>query len=292
MVSRSGFALIMTMLPRASGSPDPEGAQDLLVDGHVHCHSCFDRDEFFDHAAANLGAAAGVRGSVARCLMLTESAGDHFFQDLLEEVGGVGQEGWSVRTTAEDESVLVSRTGDTTIVVVAGTQIVTRERLEVLALGSRAEFGSGLSLSEALSAVSASGAIPVIPWGFGKWWSARGRLVDALLRGPVVPRFFLGDNGGRPRIAPAPRLFQLAAERGVGVLPGSDPLPFPNQVCKVGGYGFALRGAFSPDRPAASVKRILAGLTRSPEPFGRRESVPGFLRAQIGMQWRLRSGIR
>ena len=266
--------------------------QKILVDGHVHGHSCFDTGEFFDRAAANLDAAAGEGGEAARCLMLTESAGDHFFDDLLRKLGGAGQNGWSVTPTAEDESVLASRAGDTTLVVVAGTQIVTRERLEVLALGSRAEFGPGLSLSEAVSAVATSGAIPVIPWGFGKWWSARGRFVEALLRGQDVPRFFLGDNGGRPRIAPTPRLFQLAAERGVGVLPGSDPLPFPNQVGKVGGYGFVLRGAFTPERPAASVKRILAGLTRSPESFGRRESVPGFVRAQLGMQWRLRSGNR
>lgn len=266
--------------------------QKILVDGHVHGHSCFDTREFLDRAAANLDAAAGEGEAAARCLMLTESAGDHFFEELLKEVGGAGQKGWSVRPTAEEESVFVSRERGATLTLVAGTQIVTRERLEVLALGSRADFGSGLSLFEALSAASAAGATPVIPWGFGKWWSARGRLVEALLRRSDAPRFFLGDNGGRPRIAPTPRLFHLAAERGVAVLPGSDPLPFPNQVGKVGGYGFVLRGDFAPDRPAASVKRILAGLTRSPESFGRRESVPGFLRAQLGMQWRVRSGIR
>jgi len=261
--------------------------QKILVDGHVHGHACFDTGAFFDHAAANLDA-AGEGGEAARCLMLTESAGDHFFEDLCEKAGRAGDRGWSVGATPEDESVLVSREGRATLVVVAGRQIVTRERLEVLSLGSRAAFGPGLSLSEAVSAVADAGAMPVIPWGFGKWWSARGRCVEALLRAPELPRFFLGDNGGRPRIAPTPRLFKLAAERGVGVLPGSDPLPFPNQVSKVGGYGFVLHGVFTPERPAASVKRILAGLTRSPEPFGRRESVPGFVRAQLGMQWRLR----
>ena len=266
--------------------------QKILVDGHVHGHSCFDTLEFFDHAAANFNAADGVGGTAARCLMLTESAGDHFFEDLFEKTGRAGRASWSVRATAESESVLVSRGADTTLVVVAGSQIATRERLEVLALGSRAVFRPGLSLFEAVSAAAAAGAVPVIPWGFGKWWLARGRLVDALLRAPDVPRFFLGDNGGRPRIAPPPRLFHLAVERGVGVLPGSDPLPFPNQVSKVGGYGFVLRGTFAADWPAASVKRILAGLDGSPQAFGRRETVPGFVRAQLGMQWRLRRGMR
>ena len=269
-----------------------ESRWTILVDGHVHCHSCFDRDEFFDHAAANMSAAAGTGEGVARCLMLTESDGAHFFEGLLKMGRAISQNGWEVQPTAEDESVLVSRAGGTTLVVVAGTQIVTRERLEVLALGSRAEFGSGLSLSEAVSAAAAAGAIPVIPWGFGKWWFARGRLVDALLRAPGMPRFFLGDNGGRLRMAAMPRLFHRAAERGVGILPGSDPLPFPNQVRKVGGYGFSLYGAFTPERPAASVKRILAGLDRSPQAFGFRESLPGFVRSQVGMQWRTRGGSR
>lgn len=264
----------------------------ILVDGHVHRHPCFDPGAFFDHAAANLDAASGKGEEAVRCLMLTESAGDHFFDELLEKAGKAGGEGWSVGVTAEDESVLVSREARTALMVVAGRQIVTRERLEVLALGTRAEFEGGLALSETLAAVSASRATPVIPWGFGKWWAARGRCVEGLLRRPDVPRFFLGDNGGRPRIASTPRLFRQAAERGIAVLPGSDPLPFPGQVGKVGGYGFVLRGDFAPDRPAASVKLILAGLNQSPPAFGRRESLPGFVRAQLGMQWRVRRGIR
>ena len=107
-----------------------------------------------------------------------------------------------------------------------------------------------------------------------------------------MPRFFLGDNGGRPRVASAPRLFRLAEERGIAVLPGSDPLPFPGQVRKVGGYGFVLTGDVVPERPAAGLKRILAGLTQSPPSFGRRESLPGFVRSQLGMQWLLRRGLR
>ena len=263
----------------------------ILVDGHVHRHPCFDPGAFFDHAAANFEAAAGTV-EAARCLMLSESAGDHFFDELLEGHGRPGTGGWSVDVTAEGESVRVFRAPQATLLVVAGRQIVTRERLEVLALGSRAEFKEGLPLSETLAAVSASGAIPVVPWGFGKWWAARGRCVEGLVRRPDVERFFLGDNGGRPRIASSPRLFQQAAERGIAVLPGSDPLPFPGQVRKVGGYGFVLQGAFDPERPAASVKRILAGLAQSPPAFGRRESVAGFVRAQLGMQWRVRRGIR
>jgi hypothetical protein len=264
----------------------------ILVDGHVHRHRCFDVGEFFSHATANFDAVEGARGKAARCLMLTESDGDHFFDELLESTGRVDSHGWSVRATAESESLLVSRGDEPTLVIVAGSQIVTQERLEVLALGSRANFASRLSLSQGVAGVAASGAVPVIPWGFGKWWSARGRIVEAVLRATDSPRFFLGDNGGRPRIAPSPRLFQLAAERGIAVLPGSDPLPFAHQVNKAGGYGFALEGDFDEERPAASVKRILAGLTRSPVPFGRRESVPGFVRAQLGMQWRMLSGTR
>jgi hypothetical protein len=267
-------------------------SRTILVDAHVHGHACYEPGAFFDHAAANFEAAAGHRGEAAGCLMLTESAGARFFDALLERAGSAGPDGWSVGLTGEAESLLVSRSSRPTLFVVCGRQVVTRERLEVLALGTQADFVDGLPISEALGLVSAAGAIPVIPWGLGKWWAARGRCVAELLERPGVPRFFLGDNGGRPRIAPAPRLFRRAAERGIAVLPGSDPLPFPGQVGKVAGYGFVLSGEFASERPAASVKRMLAGLTQSPAPFGRRESVAGFVRAQLGMQWRVRRGIR
>ena len=270
--------------------PTPEaGVIDILLDGHVHFHGCFDREGFFDSALANLCAgatAAGPPGRAVLCLLLTEGADEDFFEALSADRRIPGKGAWTVDPSGEDGSLLVSRRGTDSLILVAGRQIVTREGLEVLAIGRRARYPRGLAVRDAIEATLAQQAIPVIPWGFGKWWFARGQLLDALLHAPETPRLFLGDNAGRPQIAPAPRLFSVARERGFFVLPGSDPLPFPAQVRTVGRFGFALRGAWDATRPAESVKRLLAELSSQPRTFGRRESLAGFARSQVGMQLR------
>ena len=273
--------------------PTEAGVQDILLDGHVHFHGCFDREVFFESALVNLRsgeAAAGLPGKAALCLLLTEGADESFFDALCEERRGSMKGAWRVDSDGEDGSLLVSRDGADSLIVVAGRQIVTREGLEVLAIGRRAKYPRELSIREAIDATLAQQAIPVIPWGFGKWWFARGRLLDALLRAPATPRLFLGDNAGRPQIAPPPRLFSVARERGFFILPGSDPLPFPPQARNVGRFGFALRGAWDAARPAESIRRLLRELAHQPRTFGRREKLAGFARAQVGMQLRKWTG--
>ena len=51
----------------------------LLIDTHVHFHSCFDRDAFLDAAARNFARGAaelGIAGPFMGCLMLAETAED------------------------------------------------------------------------------------------------------------------------------------------------------------------------------------------------------------------------
>ena len=52
---------------------------------------------------------------------------------------------------------------------------------------------------------------------------------------------------------------QLARERGLTVIPGSDPLPFAGEERYAGTYGFIYQGAFDVSHPAASIGRMLAG---------------------------------
>ena len=274
--------------PPSDPTPEP-GVRDILLDGHVHFHGCFDREAFFDSAIANLqagAAAAAIPETAARCLLLTEGADEHFFETLCADRGSSANGAWTVSSTDEGGSLLASRGGTDSLILIAGRQIVTREGLEVLAIGSRTQSPRGLSVRDAIESTLAQQAIPVLPWGFGKWWFGRGRLLDALLRSTETPRLFLGDNSGRPQYAPAPRLFAVARERGFFVLPGSDPLPLPGQVRTVGRFGFLLRGALDAARPAESVKRLLTELARQPRTFGRREGLAGFARSQAGMQLR------
>lgn len=264
----------------------------LLVDSHVHFYSCFDRDAFFEGAWANFrGAASRLDPPAAEamgCLLLTETASDHYFRSWHEAAARPGGNGWTFRRTAEDHSLLARRNDGKTLVIVAGRQVATIDGLEVLALCQDGEFATGLAMVEALEAVRQSGAVPVLPWGFGKWSFRRGALVAELLDSSSHPDLFLGDNGGRLGLAPAPKLFRRAEQKGVLVLPGSDPLPFSEQATRAGSYGFVLSADIDLQRPAAQLAATLRGTSQQPAVFGRLETLGRFFKNQLAMQLRKR----
>lgn len=91
----------------------------------------------------------------------------------------------------------------------------------------------------------------------------------------------MGDNWNRPRPSLLPRLFREAQRRGILILPGSDPLPLPDQVERIGRYGTILSAPLDKERPAAGIEALLRSRTAPFTPFGRRVGAAGFLRAQI-----------
>ena len=172
------------------------------------------------------------------------------------------------------------------MVIIPGRQIVTAERLEVLALGCSREFPDGQPIRKVLDAVADSNATAVIPWGFGKWWGPRGRTLLDILLSNFAPPFFLGDNGGRLGLGRGPALFAEAEARGVFVLPGSDPLPFPSEAQRLGSYGFVLPAWEESSRPVDALRASLRRLSASPRVFGNLTPVLRFCRMQLAMQWR------
>jgi hypothetical protein len=263
----------------------------LLVDGHVHCHACFEVGTFLAAAARNFEAAKREMGhsEAVGCLMLTENSWNHYFRAFAEGLIERETREWRVQETTESCSLFATNPAGARLLIIAGRQVVAADRLEVLALATTREFSDGLPFQEALEKVVESGAVPVVPWGFGKWTGARGRIVRALLSSPEADTLCLGDNGGRPAHAPTPSLFRVALERGVPILPGSDPLPLPAEVRKPGRYGFVLQGPIDAEAPASSVRSLLA--TRAqPRRFGRLESPWTFVLRQT--QLRLRDAGR
>jgi len=164
------------------------------------------------------------------------------------------------------------------LLVIAGRQIVSLERIEVLAVDCRENIPNGLTLDATIAAMQEmGGAVPVLPWGVGKWSGERGRLVaNAAARYSLL----LGDNAGRPFGWPRPALFQQYV-----VLPGTDPLRLRSEQERVGIYGFMLEGRFDFERPAAGVVNALQNLTQSPPVFGNRVGPYGFLRQQLGLRF-------
>lgn len=259
----------------------------LLVDGHVHFHPCFQVAEFLGAASTNFRAARReVKDPEALgCLLFTESSWSHGFRAFRDGLVERSADGWSIRPTGEDCSVVACGPTGERIVLVAGRQIVTANRLEVLALGTLEEYPDGLPMAEAVGVALSSGAVTVLPWGFGKWTGGRGRLVEHLLTSPMANELYVGDNGGRPAAGPEPTLFRLARERGVPILPGSDPLPLAPEVRKPGRIGFVLRGHVPPEKPAAAIAALLAARTQPPR-FGKLESFPTFVRRQVALRMR------
>jgi hypothetical protein len=109
-------------------------------------------------------------------------------------------------------------------------------------------------------------------------------VLDRLLKESETPLFFLGDNSGRPSFLPEPRQFGSAQASGIVVLPGSDPLPFPSEVSRAGGFGCWIDAEISERHPARDLRNILAGPGLVVHSYGRLETPFHFVRNQIKMQ--------
>ena len=266
----------------------------MLVDSHVHIHSCFDVDALLDSAADNFRRVGGQRatgvdgGSPVGCLALTETARDHVYAAISAGDSRWRPKRWTVRATGDAAAIILRSPDNDELIMLAGSQIATVERLEVLALATTKRYPDGRPLQETLAALAADGVSAVIPWGFGKWWMARGRLLTDLVSRSEPRSFLLGDSGGRPMASPRPKLFGEAERRGFLVLPGTDSFSYPSQQRKAGSFGFALDSWRADDRPATEFRSQLAGLRRSPSSFGSRVNLLEFAWLQVAMNVRIR----
>ena len=174
--------------------------------------------------------------------------------------------------------------------VIAGRQIVCREGLEVGGIGLADIPDDGQPILEMIDYTAAKGAVTVLPWGFGKWTGARGDLVASILDDPPC-RIALGDNGGRLAGFPEPELFAMARQKGLPILPGTDPFPFRWDTRRAGTFGIEWRGALDQARPFKSLESIIWDSEQSGEAFGRLVTLPSFIRNQVAIQLRRIPGV-
>jgi hypothetical protein len=167
--------------------------------------------------------------------------------------------------------------------VIAGQQIITSENLEVLALGTIRRFDYGKSILKTIKQIKEQDALPVIPWGVGKWFGKRGKVVKSLIGNHAD--FFLGDNSGRPVFWITPSIFNEGLSRKVYTLPGTDPLPIKSQEKKVGSFGFYFNSKFDIEKPWEFLKEYLLSINKEPENYGKLESISNFLKNQFRMQF-------
>lgn len=260
------------------------------MDAHAHLHSCYDLPAYFAAASKNVSSAARTLASnsdeVVGVLLLAEGRGE----GAIERVRSPAQTGsgsWTVQPTSEPESMLVHESGILRLVIIAGRQVVTEEGVEVLGLLSARAIADGMPLRDTVDVLRHSGAVVVLPWGFGKWAMRRGQLVASCMRAHAG-EIFLGDNGGRLTGAGTPRLFAEAQRLAVPILPGSDPLPFRGEEARIGSFGFVADVALEVARPAESLRRWLHAHRAQPPVFGEGETLGRFCVNQLRMQWRKR----
>lgn len=261
-------------------SPSLRSGVAVLIDGHAHLYPGVATAAFLSTAASNLVAAgqqAGL-GNGPCALLLTETPRETAFEDLAG--GRTIPEGWRVESLPDDPLALRLHGPDAqTVVVVAGRQIVTAERIEVLGIGFRDATQDGQPLDAVLAALRGDGSPAILPWGAGKWSGARGRRIGDLVAAGLPPGVFLGDNGGRPVGWPAPAVFTAAG----CILPGSDPLPVPGGWREIGRYGFHLPD-IDPACPARSIRIALSALSQQPTIIGRRVGWSQFVARQIRLR--------
>lgn len=208
-------------------------AVGMYVDTHVHLYPGVSPVRLMECARASL-----PDPKAPLTLMLTERAGDHAFEHLMQSEGE--KEGLNVTPLDDGLSLRLESPGLAPVYLVAGRQMATAERMEVLALGTRQEFEDGHSLSDTVAAVQKSGALAVVPWALGKWWFGRGRTLRSFVAASKAGAFALADSAMRPMGAPPSPLFSLAREKDIPVLAGTDPLPRPNNETVIGMFGIHL----------------------------------------------------
>jgi hypothetical protein len=261
--------------------------QEWPVDAHVHFHDAKRVAPTLDAAALNFKAASRRIDGLLGVLLLTQARAERVFETL-QDAPRAGD--WQVGPASAEAETLIARRGPASIAVVCGRQLRTAEGLEVLALGTRERFPDQLPLADAIASVQASGAIAVLPWGFGKWLGARGRQIGNAFSCGAPERLFAGDNGGRVGSLPMPRLIRAAAARGFRVLPGSDPFPFAADYRRVGAFGFMALTELPLSAPWRALQSWLLGSDSSPEPYGKGCNPFRFVFNQLGIQ--LYHGLR
>jgi hypothetical protein len=262
----------------------------ILADGHVHIHRQFQENICLRCALTNFARVATLHnfsGNIDNVLFLTESSNIDWFRrqhDCADKNFIDKQNGYQFKVTGETNSLYFEKDSLGRLFLIAGRQIITTERIEVLALGLENAYPDGHSLSKTLSDLQQTNSIIVIPWGVGKWLGKRGRIIASFLSDLPFGSFFLGDTGNRPSFWPLPVFFHPLGQLPPLNLPGSDPLPLANQENRIGKTGFFLQGQLDQQRPFYNLHRLITPTNQTIGTYGDPERLVPFLYNQTAMQ--------
>lgn len=265
----------------------PDRNKLVLVDTHVHYYPFCTYSEFFEAGFGNMSDWArklSQESGFTGVICLSETQKSNTFLELKDKAGIESDAGgWNIALVEGNDMLRAYRGPRQELLIIPGTQVVTAENLELLIIGSSQKIAGG---RPAESYIDENDALfIVIPWGVGKWLGRRGKVIEDIITSGKQSSFAIGDNSGRPALWSYVPHFDLAAQRNISILPGSDPLPIAGQYGKVGGSGIAFHGSGNPDGLLDRLKRITL---HAPESdfisYGKHDNFLQFMAAQLALR--------
>lgn len=230
----------------------------IAIDAHVHLYPFYDLRQALAYALKNLEEAALKAGCQARslkALLLAERHDCQIFKELKQQTLQIA--GFEQQLCTDLNALHYTTLLGDELFIIAGRQIVSAERLEILSQFSANLIADGLPAREVIRTILGEGAKPVINWAPGKWFGQRGRLVEELMH-EFGPKLYVCDTALRPQGFAEPLLFKVAHELKIPILAGSDPFPFVSEEKRIGRYALYLEDGFDPEKPSVSLAQAFA----------------------------------
>ena len=274
-------------IQREAVTPPTARSGPVCIDCHVHLYPEYDVGLALRLLGANLSRLSTL--AVLRIAVLTEGSSFDVYRRLRDGDASLLPEGFTATPCAGDESVRIHSDDRGDIVLIAGRQVVTRERIEVLSLAAAPTGLDRQPACEAIDAIRSAGGIAVVSWAPGKWFGRRGRLVRELIASASPGTLLIGDTSLRCLGWPEPQLFRQARSRGLRIVSGSDPLPLAGEERRMGTCGIRVNQPFDRERPAAALRRLLAQPDGAWHSVGERLTPIGMLHRLLKLRRRSRS---
>jgi hypothetical protein len=225
----------------------------LIIDTHVHVYPEYDLAQAMATLARTL---RSYDPEAELAAILAERFDCRFFADVAAGRLGAAQLGGDVEVL---EGAVRITQGDDRVLLFPGRQVVTSERIEVLALTVDQSPPDGLPARDVVAAIRDNGGVPVVAWAPGKWLFRRRPVVAKLIRDAAPGTLWLGDTSLRPTIWAEPLLMRAGRRKGLGVVAGSDPLPAAGEEAQMGRFVTRMEGSLSEERPVEALRAALRG---------------------------------
>lgn len=264
----------------------------IITDAHAHIYSCYNLDDFISSAFRNFftGTHNRADSSKTAVLFLTETTGNNYFELLRDRNIHADNNGqskrWSILNTDEQHSLRINHAAfpDKEIIMISGQQVVTEEKLEVLAIACHSPQVDGIPLKDMVRSISTGEGIVILPWGVGKWLGQRGRILEDFIATDSSPLLFIGDNGSRPHFWPVPSLERCRKTRHPRLLSGTDPLPLAGEERRVAKFGSVIHGSIDIQEPVETLKNLLSDPETEITDYGDLQSSLSFLKQQVALR--------